>query len=308
MAGPKGLAQHKGKRKCLATVKKKQQDAARLKEPTLFSYLHRQAIAPPTTTDLTRRAQRNEAEASSRVVVSQMKIPKGLRGTYAARHADQGATSQDRLGDADQSADQDLDSDLDQEPDRACDQDELHAWSSVKVGARVRGHKPGCEPRTRSTTPNDVRHKIQTKDGTPHEAEHVETCQQKPQEGPQVAIAQEGCRKGWILLDRLRSEIGFVYEGLEDNESNELLGYNRVAALEVCADVPRDEVWENVNPGLDRILGFGRPHDEIVAMIRRDREGLQGLYEYFEVLVEQGGVVGGLLEGKVAALMSAMAE
>jgi hypothetical protein len=32
------------------------------------------------------------------------------------------------------------------------------------------------------------------------------------------------------------------------------------------------------------------------------------LYAYLEVLVEQGGVVGGLLEGKVAALMTAMAE
>jgi hypothetical protein len=87
-----------------------------------------------------------------------------------------------------------------------------------------------------------------------------------------------------------------------------LSGYNRGAALEVCADVPCDEVWENVNPGLDRILGFGRTHDEIVAMICCDRDGLQGLYEYLEVLVEQGGIVGGLLEGKVDALMSAMAE
>jgi hypothetical protein len=95
MAGPKGLAQHKGKRKCLATVKKKQQEVARLKEPTLLSYLHRQAIAPPTTTDLTRRAERDEAEASSQVVVSQIKVPKALRGTYAARLADRSATSQD---------------------------------------------------------------------------------------------------------------------------------------------------------------------------------------------------------------------
>ena len=128
-----------------------------------------------------------------------------------------------------------------------------------------------------------------------------------PQARPQVVCARDGCHQGWLLLDRLRSEIGSVHKGLEDNESNELSGYNRGAALAVCADVPRDEIWENVNPGLDRILGFGRSQEEIVAMIRRDREGLRGLCEYFEVLVEQGGVVGGLLEGKVTALMSAMA-
>ena len=64
----------------------------------------------------------------------------------------------------------------------------------------------------------------------------------------------------------------------------------------------------NVNPGLDRILGFGRPKGEIAVMVCSGCEGLQGLYEYLEVLVEKGDVVGGLLEGKVTALMTAMAE
>jgi hypothetical protein len=78
--------------------------------------------------------------------------------------------------------------------------------------------------------------------------------------------------------------------------------------LAVCADVLQDEVWENVSPGLDRILGFARPQGEIVAMICCSWEGFQGLYKYLEVLVEQGGIVGGLLEGKVAALINAMEE
>ena len=99
-----------------------------------------------------------------------------------------------------------------------------------------------------------------------------------------------------------------VYKVLEDSEGNELLGYNRSAALSVCADVPRDEVWENINPSLDRLLGFGRSQQDIVAMIRGGHEGLHGFYEYLEVLVEQGGVVGGLLEGKIDVLIAAMAE
>lgn len=127
---------------------------------------------------------------------------------------------------------------------------------------------------------------------------------------PQAARAQNGCCKAWLLLDRLRAEIVNVREALEDKEGNELslAGYNRSAALSVCTDIPKDEVWENVNPGLDRILGFGRPKGEIAVMIRGSQEGLQGLYEYLEVLVEKGDVVGGLLEGKVTALMTAMAE
>ena len=98
-AGPQGLAQHKGKRRCLATVKKKQQDAALAKKPTILSYLHRPATALPTklptATDLAREAERKEAEESSRVVVNQVKLPEAIPGTYVVWHADRGATSQD---------------------------------------------------------------------------------------------------------------------------------------------------------------------------------------------------------------------
>ncbi|KAH9169245.1 hypothetical protein EDB89DRAFT_2115148 [Lactarius sanguifluus] len=79
-----------------------------------------------------------------------------------------------------------------------------------------------------------------------------------------------------------------------------------MATLSICTDVPQDELWENVNPGLDRILGFRRPQEEIVMMVHCSQVGLQGLYEYLEVLVEEGGIVGGLLEGKVTALLMAM--
>ncbi|KAF8259667.1 hypothetical protein EI94DRAFT_1706943 [Lactarius quietus] len=131
---------------------------------------------------------------------------------------------------------------------------------------------------------------------------------QKPEDRAQGMLARNGCRKGWLLLDRLCAKIGMVREVLEDGEGDELLGYNKSAALSICADVPLDEVWENVNPSLDRLLGFGRSQQEIVAMIRHGREGLHGFYEYLEVLVEQGGIVGGLLEGKIDALITAMAE
>ena len=308
-AGPQGLAQHRGKKKCLAAVKKKQQDAVMAKKPTLFSYLRRQNTTLPTITDLAREAERNEIESSSRIVVSQVTKPDAFPETYAGGEDDRSEHCEGE----DPSAGQDLDSSrLDSDLDR----DEPHAWLAVRAGPAVRACEPGCELRTRSTTPNanasEMDIQIVCGTGTPNEAENAQGLarrhDEESQARPQVMPTRNGCRQAWLLLDRLRAEIGSVREALEDNEGNELWGYDRSAAFAVCADVPQDEIWENVNPGLDRILGFGRPQEEITTMIRHSRESLQGLYEYLEVLVEQGGVVGGLLEGKVTALMGAMAE
>ncbi|KAH8980974.1 hypothetical protein EDB86DRAFT_3133864 [Lactarius hatsudake] len=240
-AGPPGLVQHQGKKKCLATIKKKKQATEIAKRPTLFSYLRREDSSR-TATDLAREAERKETESSSRVVVSQVAIPKTVM------HASQ-------CEDLDPSADLYPSWDLDRDRNRD------------EVRARVRG------------------------------------CEATP--------VRRGCRDAWLLLDHLRDEIGKVPDDvLEEGEGNEplyeLSGYNKAAALSICADVLQDELWENVNPGLDRILGFRRPQEEIVVMIRSSRVGLQGLYEYLEVLIEEGGVVGGLLEGKVTMLLMAM--
>ncbi|KAH9010934.1 hypothetical protein EDB83DRAFT_378225 [Lactarius deliciosus] len=287
-AGPQGLAQHRGKKKCLATVKKKRQDAEMAKKPTLFSYLRRQDPTLPTTIDLAREAERREIERSSRVVVSQAV---SLPVTNVARQDTQGQGQ-----DADPSAGQHID--LDPDPD--LDRDERLAWSTSKVRTRAGEREPRCEPWARNATPNLVPNN--QANGVPHETNN--TRQQPP-----ATPARKGCRAAWLLLDQLRAEIArFRCETLErgGNElSNELSGYDRSAALSVCTDVPQDEVWENVNPGLDRILGFGRSREEIAAMVRCSWVGLRGLYEYLEVLVEEGGVVGGLLEGKVTALITA---
>lgn len=261
----------------MATVRKKEEDAAMARKPTLFSFFRQKDSTQPSTSALAREADRIVIEGASRVVVSQATSLKAIPETYADQHADE--DTQGEGDDVHPSADQNLD----------LDRDKPLAWSTVKVRARVGGCEPGCEPRARSKTPSTNVHETEKED-------------------PQVTHTRQGCSKAWLLLDRLHTEIRSVRDALEDCEGNELSGYSRSAALLLCADVPQDEVWENVNPGLDRILGFGRPQREIVAMIRRSREGLQGLYEYLEVLVEQGGVVAGLLEGKVAALMMAMAE
>ena len=98
-AGPQGLAQHKGKKKCLTNVKKKQQEMGVAKTPTLFSYLRQQGSNPPTPANLTKEVKRSAIESSSRVVVSCGAISQAI----SEMHADQDAQVQGGDVDADPS-------------------------------------------------------------------------------------------------------------------------------------------------------------------------------------------------------------
>ena len=73
-----------------------------------------------------------------------------------------------------------------------------------------------------------------------------------------------------------------------------------------CLNIPNDEVWEVVNPGLDRLLGFGRTLDDIQSIIRQGPLGVLGLLEYLTYLVEERGIGGGLIKGKVNVLIEAI--
>lgn len=73
-----------------------------------------------------------------------------------------------------------------------------------------------------------------------------------------------------------------------------------------CLNIPSDEVWEVVNPGLDRLLGFGRTLDDIQSIIRQGPLGVLGLLEYLTYLVEERGIGGGLIKGKVNVLIEAI--
>ena len=162
-AGPQGLEQHRGKKKCLANFKKKQQDAQAAKNPTLFSYLRRRDSTLSTATDLAREVERNEIESSSRVVVSHGTTAQAISGTHTS-HTDQDGQSQGE--DADLSADRDLESDLKLDLDHAWDRDKSPAWSAVKVRVEVGRCEPRNESRARSTTPIRVQKSTQNEDRT----------------------------------------------------------------------------------------------------------------------------------------------
>jgi len=62
----------------------------------------------------------------------------------------------------------------------------------------------------------------------------------------------------------------------------------------------RDEIFETiVNPKLDQVLGCNRSDEEIRAMIRKGRLGMDGVYKWFETIIEVYGVEGNLLETRL---------
>jgi len=111
-------------------------------------------------------------------------------------------------------------------------------------------------------------------------------------------IPKRGCDLAWNLLQKLQE----AADALESNtnisyaeEGDELAGFSREAAISSYGMVENAEIWEAVNPALDRILGFGRTKEEIRTIVRWGERGLRGLCAFLGYLVEEKGVVGGLL-------------
>ena len=115
----------------------------------------------------------------------------------------------------------------------------------------------------------------------------------------------------WALLDQLQAATRILEKHTDTPvgaESDEIAGYSREGGAAVYGAVEQDEIWETVNPGLDRMLGFGRPKSKIKSILHRGPLGVAGLQGFFEYLVEEKGVVGALLKGKINVLLEVMRE
>ena len=73
-----------------------------------------------------------------------------------------------------------------------------------------------------------------------------------------------------------------------------------------CMGVDKMEIWEVVNPDLDRFLGFGKSASKVQSLVCWGDIGIAGFQEYLTYLIESGGVEGALLEGKVKVLVDAI--
>jgi len=83
-------------------------------------------------------------------------------------------------------------------------------------------------------------------------------------------------------------------------------GFRRAQAEAQCMGMADDEIWETVNPGLDRFLRFGRSSDDVVSVVCGREMGVEGFCGYLTYLVKEKGIGGGLLKGKVKVLINAI--
>jgi len=75
-AGPKGLEQHKGKKKCLANIEKRKKVEKEAKTLTLFSFLQRQdKETASTATETLRMKEKQKAAIASLILVSRSTHP-----------------------------------------------------------------------------------------------------------------------------------------------------------------------------------------------------------------------------------------
>jgi len=67
-----------------------------------------------------------------------------------------------------------------------------------------------------------------------------------------------------------------------------------------------DEAWENLDPLLNQVIGYGATPETLSQRIRRGKFGMDGMYTWLKVCVEELNISEGLLEGKIERLIDAM--
>jgi hypothetical protein len=76
-------------------------------------------------------------------------------------------------------------------------------------------------------------------------------------------------------------------------------------SLEVATINP-DMLWEYINKATDRVFGYGMGVQELSALIRRGRYGMDGVCTWLEHAVVKLGSEAILLEGRIGLLIEAM--
>ncbi|KAJ7573003.1 hypothetical protein C8J56DRAFT_1133363 [Mycena floridula] len=69
---------------------------------------------------------------------------------------------------------------------------------------------------------------------------------------------------------------------------------------------PDEEAWETLDPILNRFLGYGTTAEIVAGKVRRGLCGLDGLVAHLAHFIQDRGITGSLLEGKMKVLMDAL--
>lgn len=93
----------------------------------------------------------------------------------------------------------------------------------------------------------------------------------------------------------------------EASEYDKLAIFSGNPAIHDNPSLKGDELWEVVNPLLKEVLGWGMEGD-MDDIIRRGKNGLDGLANFVKHFVVKRGVSLGLFEGKLSYLLSKIEE
>jgi hypothetical protein len=92
----------------------------------------------------------------------------------------------------------------------------------------------------------------------------------------------------------------------EGSENDRLAPFSDNPRNQDVSDLEGDELWEaNLNRFLKEVLGCGN-EDRMDEVIRRGKNGMDGVVKFARYFIEERGVSEGLFEGKFTALLNAL--
>jgi hypothetical protein len=127
------------------------------------------------------------------------------------------------------------------------------------------------------------------------------------EERVEVSLENEPINGRSQFIKRLEVLVKQIPESIpEGSENDRLAPFGDDPRNQDVSDLEGDELWEaNLNRFLKEVLGWGT-EDGMDEIVRRGKNGMDGVLEFARYFVEERGVSEGLFEGKFSGLLDAL--
>lgn len=109
-----------------------------------------------------------------------------------------------------------------------------------------------------------------------------------------------------VQLQHLRDLVEALPPSMQVGTPSNLLGGFGTSPTKLFPSLMGDDLWEQMDPIINRVIGYGTSPNEISKHLTIGRFGLMGVYNTFAILVQHCGVEAGLLEGKLEVISEAV--
>ena len=114
---------------------------------------------------------------------------------------------------------------------------------------------------------------------------------------PPSSLAEE-------LLSRLKQSIDSMSSSIPEATEDDVLAPFAIACPP--EDLAPENAWEELDPILNRLVGYGMSPQAFAGTVRRGERGMKGVWRFLEAWVSRYRIEGKLLEGKVATMIAAI--